>query len=321
MNRLIALIVIVGFAFNAHAFSEEATNASSLPMMPESPRSGAPNITASQAEQLLAVQRWQMSMSANNGAGMNVSACVERNLRKIDPGNPAWKASDPRWATMSGVIRQDCTAQQDRIKNEVAPALRKAQLDALKQGYLKHLTSAEADTLIQFYKSDAGHRFQSFQMRLAPAIARGMGRLIGDKSEHSPGAPAPDVMKARMDVLQLSTVFSTLIVAAEDERRAGRDGSGAAAIGMMMSATADTQDDALDQLQRQYSADLREFTAFVTSPAEKDELRAFGDAHAMTSQIAGKFAKEFTPELNGDLKRWRDLYHSLPRGETSAPPQ
>ncbi|MGF7001201.1 hypothetical protein P3T25_009594 [Paraburkholderia sp. GAS32] len=317
-NRERALYLsFVDAGFDVHARGEEPRDAATTPSMSESTQPGVPRATASQLQRLLVIQQSQSNTPSGIGADANV--CVERNLRQIDLGDRAWNPNNPRWAPMRAAIAEDCAAEADRIKRSDAPVLEKTYLDALRQSYGNHLSSAEADTLIRFYESDAGHRYRAFQARLATVAAQGMGRLFGDKASLESRALAPGGIEARMKVLRLSTMSSTLIVATEDDRRAGRAANGAPAIGIMMSVAATSQGDALDQIVREYSADLRGFAAFAESPAEMDELRALHEVSAAATAVAGTFVTELSPELNGDLKRWRDLYNSLPRDKTTAP--
>ena len=299
-----------------------ADNAVTAPSLnPGSSRSAGPRPTASQIDRLLAVQRWQTSKLPAIDARADVNVCVERSLRELDPGNRAWNPNDSRWDTMRSVIAQDCAVQSDRIKTKAAPVLMKTYLDALRRSYEAQLSNTEADNLIRFYESDTGHRYLEFQGRLAVVAGQGAARLFSGKAGPDAQAATPDALNARMQMLRLSTTFAMLIVATQDARRAGGDATGASAIGMMMSVTAASQAEALDQIRREYSPDLHDFAAFVESPAETDELRALHEATVAASTAAGKFAMEVSPELNGDLKRWRDLYKSLPKDKTTAPAQ
>ncbi|MFC5430787.1 hypothetical protein ACFPTO_18580 [Paraburkholderia denitrificans] len=299
-----------------------ADNAASAPSLkPGSPRPAGPRATASQIERLFAIHRSQTTKVPGIGARDDIDVCVERSLREVDPGNRAWNPNDPRWDTMRSVITQDCAAQSDLIKAKVAPVLTKAYLDALRRSYEAHLSSTEADNLIQFYESDTGHRYVVFQERLALAGGKGAARLFSGKAGADAQAASSDAMKARMQMLRLSTTFAMLIVATQDARRAGGDATGGPAIGMLMSVTAANQGEMLDQIRREYSPNLHDFAAFVESPAETDELRALYEATATAGTAAGKFAMELSPELNGNLKRWRDLYSSLPKDKVGTPAQ
>ena len=301
---IVIFIVSLSLAQHAVAQSNDAT---------------APRATSSQIEQLLAIQRSQTLPLSGVGGYDDVNACVDRNLLDIDRGNQAWNPNDSRWDAMRSVITQDCAAQSNRINTEVAPALKKAYVDALGRSYEAHLSSTEADRLIQFYESDIGHRYRAFQGRLAVTNQRRTAQPFNGKTAPDVQAATPDVVKARMEILRLSTTFAMLIMATQDARRTGVDASGAPAIGMMMSMAAEGQGAALDQIRQQYSPDLHDFAAFVESPAEADELRAIHDATVAVSAVAGKLAVELSPELNGDLKRWRDLYKSLPKDKATVP--
>jgi hypothetical protein len=246
-----------------------------------------------------------------------VSDCVARNIRNVDPGNPAWNTSDPRWAAVSDAIGQDCVAQHDRILKQVLPAMNSALRDSLAYGYRSRLSTADADALIGYYTSNEGRRFLDFQARLSRTIGFGMGKAFGADASRNGDKPPISVLKDRVALLQLSSLFATQIATAEDERSAGRDTSAATVTGIMMVAVATAQGDSLDTIRREYSEDLSGFAAFVASPAEKRELRVFSDSNAAMVASATGPAKEMDPASNGSLQRWRDLYRSLPAGENA----
>lgn len=206
-------------------------------------------------------------------------------------------------------------SEAEDYKEKVAPAFRKAYSEAIGKSYANHLSNTAADTLIRFYESDVGERYLAFQRQLIASGGRGMGQLFSGKAGLESRASAPEVMKARMQLLRLSRTFSMLIVATEDARNGGGDASGAPAIAIMMHVAAQGQGETLDRIGREYSADLPTFAAFVESPAEIEELRALFEATNTASEAAAAIAVEVSPELNGNLNRWRDLYRSLPRNQ------
>jgi hypothetical protein len=223
---------------------------------------------------------------------------------------------------MNRVVRKGCQEEERHIKYEVAPAFNRARRDALVQGYKKYLSNADADTLIRFYQSDAGHKYVKFQGQPAAVIANGMKRIVVGGAEQS-GAKTTDkeTLERRIELLQMSTIFASLGALADDERRAAHDASGAPAIGIMMRMTVATQGDELDELYREYSENLVKFSEFLSSPEEVIELRVLGEANSAASEISARYAASVTPELNGDLKRWREIYHSLPQNNPQAPAQ
>ncbi|WP_155739084.1 hypothetical protein [Ralstonia solanacearum] len=285
----------------------------------ENSQSIVPRATNSQIDSLIAVQRSQALELSGVGASEGVGACVDRNLLAVDRGNQGWNPNDSRWDAMRSVITQDCAAHANRIKTEIAPVLKKTYLDVLGRGYETRLSNVEADYLIRFYESAIGRRYLAFQKRLTVVGRQHVARPVSRKAGPHVQATTPDILKARMEMLRLSTTFAMLIVATQDARRTGVDASGAPAVGMMMSMVAEGQGDALDQIRQQYSPDLHAFAAFVESPAEADELRALHEATVAESAVAVKLAMEVNPELNGDLKRWRDLYKSLPKDNATVP--
>jgi hypothetical protein len=271
-----------------------------------------PSATDTQVRQLLAFQQWQYADKPKAGANhVDMAVCVARNTRSVDPRNPAWTASDPRWATVSEAVSRDCAAQGEQVA-KLASALKSAMRNALASAYTTHLSKADADTLIRYYRSDEGRRYLDFQVRLSQVMRAGIGRAFGLQAAGGTAQPSADIMKPRMAMLQLSRITATQIVSVEDARSAGRDTTGAAAIAIMAMAVATSQGDALDELRHTYAAELPGFTAFVASPQEKQELRAFADADAAMVTVASAQSIDFDAASNGKLEKWRALYRSLP---------
>jgi hypothetical protein len=280
-------------------------------------QSAGPSATDAQVQQLLSFQRWQFRETPKVGRMPDVSDCVTRNTISVDPGNPAWNASDPRWATMSKVIGKDCTAQNERLFKQVAPAMKAVMHDSLAHAYVKRLSKADADALIRYYESDEGHRFLEFQRQVSYMSGIGMRETFGGHVTRAVGKPSPDLIKSRMELLRLSRLFAVQIVAAEDGRSTGGDTTGTPAIAIMMVAIASTQGDALDEIRHTYSTSLPGFAAFAASREENEELRAFADADNAMVNVASGSAREMDPTENGNLEKWRTLYHSLPADGTA----
>jgi hypothetical protein len=267
--------------------------------------------TADQVQQLLAFQQVPSNSTPKVDHNADVSDCVARNTREVDPANPAWNASDPRWATINDVVGRDCVAQHERLSKQVVPAMNTAMRESLARSDAKRLSRADADVLLRYYNSAEGRRFLEFQQQISRVIGLGIGRAFGSQAAHNASKPAPDVLRTRMELLELSRVVAIPIVTSEDDRSAGRDTSGTPAIAILTLAVATVQGDAVDEIRHAYSADLPRFARFVASPEEKQELRAYGDAALTTANVVGGRTREMDPASNGNLEKWRALYHSL----------
>lgn len=300
--------------FDGLANTTGAANVFPVSLRPSGTPSAGPPATDTQIRQLLAFQQWQLHPTPKIGANVDISDCVARNIRNVDPGNPAWNAGDSRWGTISTAISRDCIAQNGRIFKQIVPAMETARHDSLARSYAARLSEADADVLIRYYSSNEGRRFLGFQVRVSRVIGLGLGRTFGVQAAQSATKHAADVMNPRVDLLQLSTLFATQMVTSQDDRSAGRDTTGAPAIAIMAVAVATAQGESLDDIRHAYAADLPGFTTFIASTAEKQELRVFGDSNLAMVNAASGPARDMDPASNGNLEKWRDLYHSLPAG-------
>lgn len=273
---------------------------------------------ALQIERLLAGQQLKTSPALarrDADAASEISNCVRENVRTVDPSNPNWNDKDPRWEPMRQTIALDCARRrEDRIKT-VEPELQRMYRDALANSYAHRLSRRDADALIGFYATKTGHRFLAFQTRLTTIEFNAMQRLEGAGSAQAPSSPAsppPDVMKRRTAVLLMSRQILLMLQWQSDAAHTGNDAGGGAVAPIMMSTTATLEGDAIDRIQKDFSRELPAFSAFLSSTAEKNEIRALADAQLSFGKASATQLIKLAPEWNGDLQKWREQYRKLP---------
>lgn len=280
---------------------------------------------ALQIERLLAAQQLKTAPATSqtdNDTATEISNCVQENIRTVDPSNPNWNEQDPRWATMRQTIALDCARRRDYRIKTVEPELQRMYRDALANSYAHHLSHRDADALIAFYATERGRRFQAFQARLTAtefaAMQKvqthrdGFGAAEAPRTPPSPATPAPDVMKRRTAVLLMSRQMLLMLQWQSDAARAGSDTSGGAVAPIIMSMTATLEGDAIDRIQKEFARELPAFSAFLSSPAERNEIRALADAQLSFGKASATQLIKLDPQWNGDLQKWREQYRKLP---------
>lgn len=305
------------FSLQSQSPSQRAANGAQAPASPPD---------ATQIERLLAGQQLKpagTAPQASADAANEIADCIARNIRSLDPNNPNWNDKDPRWEPMRQTIALDCAQRREyRIKN-VEPELQRMYRDALANSYAQRLSHDDATTLLRFYATETGRRFQAFQNRLTAIEFDAMQKMQQSHAAHAdrasdamtppaPIAPAPDVIKRRASVLLMSRQILLMVQWQRDAVRSGGDSSGGAVAPIIMSMTATLEGDAVDWIEKDYARDMRAFSAFLASPAEKNEIRALADAQLSFGMASATQLIKLAPEWNGDLQKWREQYRSLP---------
>lgn len=283
---------------------------------------------ATQIESLLAGQQLKPAPAAvladaDADAATEISRCVAQNIRTLDPSNPHWNETDPRWEPMQRTIEHDCARRREYRIRHVEPQLQRLYRDALANSYARRLSHRDADFLIGFYATGTGHRFQAFQNRLTEIEFAAMKHMqaLGDRdgAVSPPATSPPDVVKRRASLLLMSRQTLLMVQWQRDAVRAGGDTSGGAVAPMVMSMAAATEGDAIDRVDKEFAHDLPAFSAFLASPAEKNEIRALADAQMSFGKASATQLIKLAPEWNGDLRKWRERYRALAHASDAAP--
>lgn len=304
-------------AFSLQAPSQRTANGAPTPASPPD---------ATQIRLLLAGQQLKpagASSQASADAATEIADCIAQNIRSLDPSNPNWNEKDPRWEPMRQTIGLDCAQRREYRVKHVEPELQRMYRDALANSYAQRLSHDDADTLLRFYATETGRRFQAFQNRLTAIEFDAMQKMQRRIAAHgdlasdaiappAPIAPAPDVIKHRASVLLMSRQILSMVQWQRDAVRSGGDSSGGAMAPIIMSMTTTMEGDAIDLIEKDYARDMRAFSAFLASPAEKNEIHALADAQLSFGMASATQLIKLAPEWNGDLQKWREQYRSLP---------
>ncbi|RDU97613.1 hypothetical protein [Trinickia dinghuensis] len=299
----------------APAFTLEASHQRTAALAPVPSTLANPK----QIERLVTSQVGQVAppaMQTNEAEDSGIDQCVALYIHIVAPENPNWNERDPRWEPMRQAIARDCARRrEDRIK-VVQPKLERMYRDALAQSDARHLSRADAVVLIEFYATDTGRRFLAFQSRMAAIESSVLRQLFMSRSPMNKAAPppalAPEVLKRRATLLLMSREISAIQQWQDDAAHTGDDTSGGTVGPVLINMTAAFEGGAIDQVDREFAVDMPAFTAFLSLPAEKHEIRVFADALKAFQKASASTFLELAPQSNGDLQKWRDEYRALP---------
>lgn len=284
-----------------------------------------PAADPAQIERLLAGQQLKPAApntQADADAAAEIATCLARNIRALDPANPKWNETDPRWEPMRQTIMRDCAARREFRIRSVQSELQRMYRDALANSYAQHLSRADAESLLRFYSTDTGRRFLAFQNRLTAIEFDSMQKALvraapdGGVGASTPAlssvpAPAPDVVKRRAAILLMARQTLLMMRWQQDATKSGGDSSGWAVAPIIMNMATTMEGEAIDQIEKEYARDLPAFSAFLSWPAEQHEIRALADAQMSFGTASATQLIKLAPEWNGDLQKWREQYRAL----------
>jgi hypothetical protein len=228
----------------------------------------------------------------NDAADVNsvVDILAPMQMLVIGGSDPTWKRDNPNWLPVLNAVRAD-------LKNDLAPAL-DAQVSNNASRWNRaletHLSAAQIDELLHFYRSDTGRRYLAFQKRLIDIQVDGSSSFVAglasggmDLKQARESPPTAAQIETRKNIVQLSWLSRvTPAVGVGGSPSHGTNASGDKAINdMMIDVLVKTRGRALDVLDHEYHRDLVAFATFQDSPSARALISVYG---AVAKEAAGE---------------------------------
>jgi hypothetical protein len=244
------------------------------------------------------------------------SAPVPRSLtagmvRDLDPRNPNWNPSHPKWPEVSKLVEEDIAGD---LRGEVASRQERYRA-GLADELSRRLSADELGRLLAYLRGTDGQRYLAFQSELGLALAMAMhaafsGMPSPAAAPADAGAPAPeDVMKERARLVGQSTLAQVTQCWLDEAKDSHQDVSGFQAWPMMVVMFANYQGARLDDLRERYAADLKEIETFNASALGHRYHTAFATA---TKALAEETLTENESFLGTETQkfgaRWKARY-------------
>jgi ankyrin repeat protein len=241
-------------------------------------------------------------------------------LRVIGGDDPTWKGDNPNWKPVFNMVRDD-------LKRDLKPVLNAQTTDLAPvwdRTLAAHLSTAEINGLLSFYRADVGRSYLAFQKRLisiqgeaaaALIVAVASGGIEPDRAlESSP--PSKAQMDGRDRVIALSWIskIRPALGAVGSPSRGANPSEDQSLNDMTDRAAVKLRGPELDALSRKYQ---RDFTAFVTyqeSPMAQALIAVYGAmmkeavGHASSGGAAFTSALEHSVEIH--TPAWKAAYEA-----------
>jgi hypothetical protein len=311
-----------------------ASNAGLLPAQPAtmsggSPADGPPATLAadqpvSAEHQRLAaqvVQSWNPDATITGNAGVSAqtgAVWAEPLLHDLDPNNARWNANHPQWGAMREIIVTDITPDLDGQLQ----ALQSGLSESMARDMAQRLSEPDLTQLLHYFQSPVGRRFIAFQARVTGLFGSSMRAALQHEQLQPPAQPPPeDVLKARLQLLMLSSTAQITQSWLEEAQRTQADTSGFQAIGFIAAAVAVREGEQLDALHLQYASDLERFDGFNRSPLGKRFFAAFGEASKSVGMTTANALRTFQRTEEAKYgERWKRAYQvSVPPAAAAKP--
>ena len=226
-----------------------------------------------------------------------VDLLASSETKLLGQGDASWTPANPRWQPVFERVHADFEMEMPGISTTGHD------YEAI---VASQMTQADMDSLLAYYKTPQGRRYQDFIKRINQIMGSGTASLIGVASP--PSAPAqlsPDQQKRGVKMLMLSRAFQSIIAMSEMDKAAHRDTSGYGAISFVLAAAMNKNPQELAALDQVYAGDLSDFEAFSKTDASRHLYQAIGVAAQKTTRTVLDSVKRIV-QKNGD--DWKALY-------------
>jgi hypothetical protein len=212
------------------------------------------------------------------------------------PFDGTWNASDPDWARIRQMVRNQYLAEMVPRR---PPAQARAHLWDRTMAF--HLTKAEIEELLVFFRSDVGRRFILLQHHLQPL--ENEWRIYS--ADRFPGAA--DIAPTNPAVTPHRVVIMTLALG-----ESPRDGATPSDVSMISAWAASHHGPELDSLYAEHETDIAAFQTFSRSPALLKLLKQTPFWDWLLGTAAGKKWQSAENNWLGKHEpEWRAAYRHL----------
>jgi len=285
---------------------------------------GAPDSTVAVSQEVVALRDVVPSMNDRVEVGSVVDLFAPMQMRVIGGNDATWKRDNPNWSPVLQLVSND-------LKRDLQPALaEQAASNAARwdRELAAHLSTAQIEELLAFYRSDRGWRYLAFQKRLIAIQVEGSTELMNAIAsvgrdpktvlESEPSSARVDARKKLITLSWLTLVTPQMGVAASPSHGASASDDNAMD-DMLIEAIVKTRGPQLDALLDQYQTDLPAFSAFHASPMAQALLAVYGelakDSAAEPAKAGADFAAALQKSIAQHTPAWRAAYEA---GRTGA---
>ncbi len=194
----------------------------------------------------------------------------------LDKNNKNWNSSNSNWGFIFDRVHGD-------LESGMPLATINSELEKIRHSYEKdiasNLSKSDVNTMLAYYDSSQGKRYQDFMQRIDRIMNSGMATLLAPKQiPSSQNNLTPDQINMYMKLLQMSQPFQMTMALAEIANAEHRDASGYGAIGFLAGVAIKANQLELETLSKKYANDIPSFEAFSKTESSHHFYIAMGKA-------------------------------------------
>lgn len=234
---------------------------------------------------------------------------------RLAPGNQNWNVSSLKWKPVYDRIRAD-------LESELLTSIAARQANPLKMGQYyeadiaSHLSQSDVDSILTYYSTPEGQRYQDFIRKIDEIWHSGVGSLRAKEDVQSTAAQpadlqstavelAPEQMKQYGRMLLLSHPAQSTMAQVRIAEAAGGDTSGSTVIGICAIEAINKSPQELEALSREYGNDLSGFEAFSGTGAAQHFFVAMEQA---TMHFIKTLSDSIKAVEQKHASEWKALY-------------
>ena len=235
-------------------------------------------------------------------------AATETKL--LDRTNRDWNASNPKWRLVFDRVHSDIEADAPEVIAAIKTAARKREEESELE-IASRLSQSDVDTILAYYQSPQGKRYEAFMRRVDRVMASGGAAVNRKDPAPSSRAKVSDEESQRyVHMLQLSHLYQAMKVMSADDQTSHGATSGYEAIGYMAGEAAARNQAELAAVLAEYSANLSAFEAFEKTDASQHLFRAIGLAIRTSGKNANSIAGSIKAITQKHEIEWKAVYQS-----------
>ena len=230
---------------------------------------------------------------------------ADSETMRLGQNNENWNVSSPKWKPVYDRVHADL--ESELPNTGISPLARalKTQQD-YEDDLASHLSQSDVDSILTYYSTPEGQRYQDFIQRINKIIT--FSRVRSSQDAQSTAAKlTPEQTKQYARMLMLSHLAEFVMARVQIAQATGGDTSGSTVLRIFMVEAINKSPRELEVLNRDYGNDLSGFEAFSGTEAARHFFVSMEQAWSHVLQN-GPFSASIKAVAQKHASEWKALY-------------
>lgn len=223
--------------------------------------------------------------------------------KSLDANNQDWTPSNAKWKIVYNRVHADFVKEMPETGS--ASEMNGSIAQSYEKDIAAHMTQADVDAILTFYKTPQGQRYQDFLQRIDKIMGDGISHVGAPTTAE---APTPEDVERYSKMLALSRVYQSMNAMMSNRPGQSHDASGYGPIGLALGIIVRKSQPELAAIYKDYAADLPAFEIFNETDAPQHLFAAMGVAIPNMIRNANPAAKALAMVEAKHRKEWQDFY-------------